>query len=72
MKLNAAEVNEPIWKKIEKHLAERLDVLRLKNDGDLTEVETAKLRGCILAFKEMLDVAKPLTDYQADIGFNNE
>ena len=46
------------WTEIEGWAAERLTQARNRNDGDLTEVETAKLRGRIATLKEILDLPK--------------
>lgn len=67
--LNAAEAQSPLWVKIKAHLEARLDSARLKNDGDLDEVETAKLRGRITELKSFLALDKPppiLTGFDAE------
>jgi hypothetical protein len=53
MKLTEPERQSALWEKISKELAERLDVLRQKNDGNLTADETAKVRGEIAAIKNI-------------------
>jgi hypothetical protein len=45
--LNRDERYSALWKKLTKHLAERIDEARRKNDSDLNEIETATLRGRI-------------------------
>ncbi len=55
--LNDIEVKSAIWQKISRYAKGRIDTLRKRNDGDLSEQETAKLRGKIAAFKELLDLA---------------
>jgi hypothetical protein len=40
--------------KIEKHLTERLGILRAKNDGALDETQTATIRGQIAEVKGLL------------------
>lgn len=55
--LNEIEAKSAVWQKISRYAKGRIDTLRKRNDGDLGELETAKLRGKIAAFKEMLDLA---------------
>lgn len=59
MKLTETEKHSAIWKKIEKQLTDRLQILREKNDADADAIETAKLRGQIAQIKECLSWAKP-------------
>jgi hypothetical protein len=59
MKLSQYESESALWKRIEIELNERLTVLREKNDGNLDQLETSKLRGTIAALKEILDWSKP-------------
>lgn len=47
MILELNDRQSPAWVKIKAHLLERLEDHRIKNDGNLTEAETAKLRGRI-------------------------
>ncbi len=54
MKLDRLESQSAVWLKIEEHLMDRLSQLRSQNDGDLSEVETARLRGRISMCKELL------------------
>ena len=61
LKLTKTEINTPLWIKLAKHLAERLETSRELNDGNLSESETSKLRGRISVYKEILTLAKPLT-----------
>ena len=42
------------FSEVEQWAAVKLDAYRKMNDGDLTEIETAKLRGRIAALKELL------------------
>ena len=48
------ERESALWKKVEALANEKIDVLRKRNDGDLDETETARLRGRIAAWKELL------------------
>jgi len=47
MILDLNDRQSPAWVKLKVHLLERLQDHRVKNDGNLTEAETAKLRGRI-------------------------
>lgn len=54
MTLSDFERHHALWKKISDHLTEQVRVARAKNDGDLDPIETARLRGRISAFKEII------------------
>ena len=58
MKLNEIEKTSAIWQKIEEELKSDLDTLRKKNDNDLTDIETARLRGQISFCKKILSWAE--------------
>lgn len=47
-------MNDPLWSAIQAHLEKDLERLRAKNDGPLSELETAALRGRIAAVKDLL------------------
>lgn len=67
MNLSPIEAQSLIWLKIKKHMTERLEVLRAKNDGDLDTTETARLRGRIAALKELIALDEspvPVADEQ--------
>lgn len=57
-KLTSHERINPLWRRIEQHLEDRLAVLRAKNDSDLDPNETARLRGRILEIKSLLDIGQ--------------
>jgi len=59
LELTAFERDTPLWKKLERHLVLRLDEARRRNEADLNEIETAKLRGRILELKSLLAPANP-------------
>lgn len=59
MNLTDQERHSALWKKLSAYIDERIQTLRLKNDGDLSELETARLRGRIAACKEFLAVGEP-------------
>ena len=70
LELTNQERDSALWKKITAHFEERLQVLRKKNDGALSEIETARLRGHIAATKELLgfnDPAITITDREASV-----
>lgn len=58
--LTPAEVNTPVWHKLERYLRRRLEAARERNDGPLTADETAVLRGEIKALKGLLALGRPL------------
>lgn len=45
--LTSSERQSGLWMRLENHLKDRLTTLRKQNDGDLTDIQTAKLRGQI-------------------------
>ena len=47
MILDINDRQSPVWAKIRKQLEERLQDHRIKNDGQLSKSDTAKLRGRI-------------------------
>jgi hypothetical protein len=66
--LSNQELDSALWQKITGHLESRLEVARKRNDGDLSEFDTARLRGRIEAYKELLgfnDPAITITDREA-------
>ena len=56
MILTPLELQSSTWIKLSSHFRERLDQLRGQNDGDLGEVDTARLRGRILMLRELLEI----------------
>lgn len=54
--LTKIERGSSVWQKIEKRLKEELESLRRKNDGNLPEIATARLRGQIAAVKDLLSI----------------
>jgi len=46
------------WVAIKEYCRSRLDELRIENDNDKSDIETAKLRGMIGFIKELLDLEK--------------
>lgn len=56
MILTIEERRSPLWRKLAEHYESRLESLRNQNDGDRTDVDTAKLRGRISEVKLMLSL----------------
>lgn len=52
--LTRDERMSPLWHKLYAHMAGQIEVLRMMNDADRDEVETARLRGRIAAYKELM------------------
>ena len=52
--LTETEKHSSTWIKISKELERRLDVYRKKNDNDMTDSETFRLRGQIAEIKSLL------------------
>ena len=49
-----SDAQNPLWLRLKPYLEERLVMLRTKNDGDLSEIETANIRGRIAEVKSLL------------------
>jgi hypothetical protein len=56
MTLSDIERHSALWKKISEHLAAQIDIARKQNDGELNDTQTARLRGKIQAYKELLSI----------------
>lgn len=54
------------WQKIRKYAEERLELLRKRNDADMEERKTARLRGQIRELKNLLALDKPVPETEAD------
>jgi hypothetical protein len=52
--LSAEDKQTALWKKLMGHFGDRLDANRLLNDSMQDEVNTARTRGRISAYKELL------------------
>ena len=52
-KLTEFEAQSALWQKVSAELQAMLDSRRLRNDCDLTEKETARLRGEIALLKQI-------------------
>lgn len=65
-----ADFQSDTWKRLIQHLEIRLERFRKKNDSNLSESETTKLRGRIAELKFLLDLDKnpdPATTSDADL-----
>lgn len=54
--LPSDERHSALWKRLEQFTDERLNVLRRRNDGELTPDQTAHLRGRIAEIKHIRDL----------------
>ena len=61
MKLEKHETQSALWLKLEAHINGRLVDLRTSNDADLDPIQTARLRGRIAAFRELLSLSQDET-----------
>lgn len=52
--LTSEDKHTALWQKLMAHWEDRLASLRMQNDGDKPETETARLRGQIVAVKACL------------------
>jgi hypothetical protein len=64
--LSAMDVQSQTWIKLKAHVEARIDSLRARNDGDLDQIATAKLRGSIKAYLNLLTLAQPAPADVAD------
>ena len=62
LSLSKEEKRSTLWAKLSEHLNERLDSLRVQNDADKSDIETARLRGRIAEVKMFLSLEKDLPD----------
>ena len=62
-RLSDADKTTGVWLRLKTHLTDRLALLRLRNDGPLSEIETAATRGEIKAIRQIiaLDAAALVT-----------
>lgn len=52
--LTAHDKAQGLWLRLSNHLNDRLEECRRRNDGPLTEIETARLRGEIKCLKYII------------------
>lgn len=60
--IDIVDKTTPVWIKLQKHWQARLDRLYVKLSGDLTEQETAKVRGQIAEVRANLNLNKELPE----------
>lgn len=60
------ERGSPQWQKVRKYAEERLELLRRRNDSDMDERKTARLRGSIRELKNLLALDQPVPETEAD------
>lgn len=63
--LTYEQKQSPLWRLLMKHWGDRLDSLRKQNDGDKSDIETARLRGQIAAIKADLALNNDKPDLEA-------
>lgn len=64
--LTNSEKQSGLWMRLENHFKDRLETLRKQNDGDLTEIQTARLRGQIATFGTLLRLGKDMPPIEED------
>lgn len=57
MKIEQHELRSSLWRRLQAHYEAQLELLRRKNDGDMTPEQTQRLRGRIAQVKEFLALA---------------
>jgi hypothetical protein len=60
--LTQDEKDSKLWRKLMAHWEGQLQILRTQNDGDKSEIETARLRGRIAQVKADLALDKDLPE----------
>lgn len=68
MKLTAIESQSALWLKLTDYMESRLDTLRRKNDNNLTDLETSRLRGRIAEIQSFAGLGKPEPANSAENG----
>lgn len=54
--LTIEERRSVLWRKLEEHCANRLEIVRKDNDADRSETDTARLRGRIAELKYLISL----------------
>ncbi len=57
--LSETDRHSALWLKLKKHFEERIALLRARNDNDLDEAKSARLRGRIAETKYFLGLGDP-------------
>ena len=58
LKLTREELSSVLWKKLQDHFRDQLDIARQENDYNHDERMTTKIRGRITAYKEFLELGE--------------
>ncbi len=66
MTLTEQELQSAVWLKLNEYISSRVEADRARNDGDLDAIATARLRGRLSAWKELLAIGQP-TPVEAQI-----
>ena len=67
--MKGLDLSSTTWRVIEQMAQERIATLREKNDSpSMDALRTAELRGCIVAWKDLLALAKPAPAQTVDAG----
>lgn len=64
--LSNEEKDSKLWTRLVEHFESKLMSLRIQNEGDKTEIETAKLRGRIAEIKSILSLGKETNAIRQD------
>lgn len=66
--LDSNDRQSPTWRKLKTYLESRLHELRLKNDNDMSDISTAKLRGSLMELRNLLALGDqdPTTEVDED------
>jgi hypothetical protein len=59
MMISEGDRLHPIWMRLTTHLETRIALLRIKNEGDVSETQTARIRGGIAELKAILALGIP-------------
>ena len=57
--LTHSGITSEVWQRLKTYIEGRIETKRRANDGDLSEIKTAKLRGEIKALKDILQAVEP-------------
>ena len=64
--IGQVDAQSAVWLKLKKHIGERLETLRAKNDADQDERKTSRLRGRIAELKYLMALDSPAPSLEAD------
>lgn len=69
MKLTEHESQTAVWLKLEAYFKEQLESLRCQNDGDLSELDTSRIRGKLSLLKQIIALAEKPEQLQAEADY---